>query len=249
MGVVGVKQTEANGTAERQGKRVSVALPIRVIYQDGGLKPQVEMACTYDISAHGARISALRNLKEAGEIVTVERGRSKAMCRVAWIGKDGGRQIGLQCLDPDQNLWEMELRGLEEAYDPIETTSLTPRKSGFGQKPSKRRDPRYAVEGSVELLRPGDNEPLPADLENLSEYGCLLAAKCPLAPGMDVKLVLKVGSYKLAVKGRVRHSEPGSRLGIEFKEIRKGDRQALQYLLRKLGSAQKSGHAMTAVTH
>src|SRR5579862_8333469 len=101
MGVVGVKHTETNETVERQGKRVSVALPIRVIYQDGGLKPQVEMACTYDISSHGARISALRNLKEAGEIVTVERGRSKAMCRVAWIGQDGPqgrRQIGLQCL-------------------------------------------------------------------------------------------------------------------------------------------------------
>jgi len=244
-----VKLSDSNGTTERQGKRVSVALPIRVIYQDGGLKPQVEMACTYDISAQGARISALRNLKAAGDIVTVERGRSKATCRVAWIGQEGPqgrRQIGLQCVNPDETLWEIELRGLEEAYDPIETTSAVPRKSGFGQK-TKRRDPRYSVEGSADLTRPGDAEALPAELENLSEYGCLLAAKCPLAPGMDVKLVLKVGSYKLAVKGRVRHAEPGSGIGVEFKEIRKGDRQALQYLLRKLASAQKAG-AMSAAT-
>jgi len=206
------------------------------------------MACTYDISEHGARITGLRNLKEAGEIVTVERGRSKAMCRVAWIGEDGPqgrRQIGLQCVDPDETLWGMELRGLEEAYDPIETKSSAPRKQGFGQK-TKRRDPRYSVEGSADLLRPGDAETLPAELENLSEFGCLVAAKCPLTPGMDVKLVLKVGSYKLAVRGRVRHTEPGSRIGVEFKEIRKGDRQGLQYLLRKLASAQKAS-AMSAV--
>jgi hypothetical protein len=242
-----VAQRDIHDAVERQGKRVSVALPIKVIYQNGGLKPQIEMACTYDISEHGARITGLRNLKETGEIVTVERGRSKAMCRVAWIGQDGPqgrRQIGLQCVDPEETLWEMELRGLEDAYDPIETKSPAPRKSGFGQK-TKRRDPRYSVEGSADVTRPGDLEP--AEVENLSEFGCLLAAKCPLAPGMDVKLVLKIGSYKLAVKGRVRHAEPGSRIGVEFKEIRKGDRQGLQYLLRKLASAQKAS-AMSVAT-
>jgi hypothetical protein len=246
-----VKPTEMNGLAERHGKRVSVALPIRVIYEGGGLKPQVEMACTYDISAHGACISALRNLKHAGEIVTVERGRSKAMCRVAWVGKEGPqgrRQIGLECVNPEETLWDLELRGLEHAYDAIETKSPAPKKSVFGQRSTKRRDPRYTVEGTADVLRPGDNEAVPAELENLSEYGCLLAAKCPLTPGMDVKLWLKIGSYKVAVKGRVRHAEPGSKSGVEFKEIRKGDRQVLQYLLRKLAAAPQTDRAMSAVT-
>jgi hypothetical protein len=43
-----------------------------------------------------------------------------------------------------------------------------------------------------------------------------------------------VDDRNLTLKGHVRHTEPNVGVGIEFKEIRKGERQILQFLIRKL---------------
>jgi hypothetical protein len=68
---------------------------------------------------------------------------------------------------------------------------------------------------------------------NMSEIGCLVSAKNTLPPGTELKLVLNVGDYEMALKGQVRHGDEHG-LGIEFREIRKGERQILQFLMRKL---------------
>ena len=67
----------------------------------------------------------------------------------------------------------------------------------------------------------------------MSEIGCLVSSKEILLPGTELKLVLNVGDYDMALKGQVRHGDQYG-LGIEFHEIRKGDRQILQFLMRKL---------------
>jgi hypothetical protein len=108
--------------AERQNKRLHVALPIRVTYWDGAQKPCLEIACTYDISEHGARVTGLRCVKEAGEVIAIERGKSKAFCRVVWVGEPNSElqgQIGLQCVESDRILWETELRDMGETYEPV----------------------------------------------------------------------------------------------------------------------------------
>jgi hypothetical protein len=66
----------SNSSPERQTKRIHVALPIRVTYWDSESKPALEMACTYDISEQGARVTGLRCVNGVGEIVAIERGRS-----------------------------------------------------------------------------------------------------------------------------------------------------------------------------
>ena len=108
--------------SERQNKRLHVALPIRVTYWDDAQKPCLEIACTYDISEHGARVTGLRNVKEAGEVIAIERGKSKAFCRVVWVGEPNSElqgQIGLQCVESDRILWEAELRDMVETYEPV----------------------------------------------------------------------------------------------------------------------------------
>ena len=99
---------------------------------------------------------------------------------------------------------------------------------------NRRRQQRFSAEGVAELLKRGpDSTHTEADLKNLSETGCLIKTKQAVLPGTDLKLVLNVSNYDLSVKGQVRHAaEVG--LGVEFREIRKGDKQTLQYLLRKL---------------
>lgn len=226
-------------TPERADKRVHVALPLRITYWDGETHPGLELACTYDISPRGARISRLQTVNQVGEIIAVERGRNKAFCRVVWIGEANSElkgQIGIQCVEADRLMWEAELRVLDEVYDPIF------RKGEFqGAHPldrserNRRRRERFDIKGYAELLKAG-RKPVrgKAQLRDLSEFGCLIAGGDILNPGANLKLDLKVGNYDLSFKGEVRHSEPEFGAGIEFREIRKGDRNTLQFLLRKL---------------
>jgi len=230
-------------TPERADKRVHVALPLRITCWDKESKPRLELACTYDISPHGARITRLNTIKEVGEIVAVERGRNKAFCRVVWIGEPNSElkgQIGIRCVETDRLLWEAELRDLEDAYDLMFGNGELKRSIGLraGER-NRRRHDRFVVEGRADLLKTGKKSVQDkGQLRDLSEFGCLIRGGEPLNPGSHLKLDLKVASYDLSFKGEVRHSEPELGVGIAFHEIRKGDRNTLQFLLRKLAEHQ-----------
>jgi hypothetical protein len=240
-----VKHNAENEIPERNEKRIHVALPVRVTYFDEEHKPRFEMACTYDISAHGARVTGLRSVKEAGEIVVVERGRNKAFCRVVWIGEAGTplrQQAGIQCVEANKSLWEAEMRDMQELYDPLSRDGILYRaQTGNLPDRSRRKYQRFEVEGVAELLRKGaDASYLEGEVKDLSEVGCLVTTKTLLTPGTTLKLVLRMGNYNLSFKGMVRHAAVDVGLGIEFREIRKGDRAVLHYVLRQLAEKSNS---------
>jgi PilZ domain-containing protein len=231
------KRDTVEKAAARKNKRLHVALPIRITYWDQDKKPGLEMACTYDISSHGARISSLRFVNQTGEIVAVERGRNKAFCRVVWIGDEKSKlqgQIGLECIEPNRTLWEPELRDMQEVYEPIEKNGQATKSFVAGNR--RRRD-RFQVQGKAEILKSNEGplkNPQQAELQDLSEIGCLVKTKEVLLPGTDIKLILKVANYDLALKGKVKHSALDLGVGIEFAQIRKSDRQTLQFLMQQL---------------
>jgi hypothetical protein len=229
--------------SDRTEKRIHVALPVRVTYFENDSKPRLEMACTYDISAHGARVTGLRCVKEAGEIVVVERGRGKAYCRVVWIGQANSSlqgQVGIQCVEAQKTLWTAELRDMEEMYDPLtRDCGLYRLETGGSAKGNRRRYQRFPAEGSANLLQKGTaSGHLEGGLKDVSDVGCMVATKTRILPGTDLKLVLTVSNYDLSFKGQVRHAVEEVGLGIEFREIRKGDRAVLQHLLRKLAEKE-----------
>jgi len=236
-----VTSQAAKQPIDRTEKRIHVALPVRITYFDDDAKPRLEMACTYDISSHGARVTGLRCVKEAGEIVVVERGRSKAYCRIVWIGKSSSRlhgQIGIQCVEAEKTLWTAELRDMADVYDAIPRDLCLPRASS-GNANNRRRFARFATNGVAELLQRGPSTNyLDGELKDVSELGCLVTTKSVILPGTDLKLVLKVANYDLSVKGQVRHAALDVGLGVEFREIRKGDRAILQHLIRKLAEKE-----------
>jgi len=112
--------TEAITTAldcyrERKEERVRIELPIRLYRTTRGLK--LQLAHTVDISNSGARIAGLEEPLELGEIVKVECGNREAPFRVMWIGAPGTvnvRQVGLECLAADADLWKLNLSQLED---------------------------------------------------------------------------------------------------------------------------------------
>ena len=202
------------------------------------------MACTYDISAHGAKITGLHYEVKAGEILAVERGRNKVFCRVVWVGDSNSEAsglIGIECLETERLMWEPERRDLEEVYDPIPRGSNIWRGNSVlsGDERNRRRHARFPIEGVARLTNQGPNTTqIEAELRNLSEQGCLVTPKRTLLRGTELKLVLKVGNYDLGAKGQVRHVAPDLAAGIQFREIRKGDRERLQHLLRKMAEEQ-----------
>lgn len=239
---------EPASAIDRLDKRIHVALPIRVTYWDGEKNPCLEMACTYDICARGARVTGLRGVKQAGEIIVVQRGLSKIFCRVVWIGESNSElqgQVGIQSVESERMMWEKELQDMDEIYEHLQREgSLHLMNSGGGSlNGNRRRHERFFVQGIAELPRLEANSQTEVSLKNLSELGCLLEARPGLIPGTDLKLVLNVSNYDLSVKGRVRHSAPEMGVGIEFQEIRKGDRQVLHYLLRKLGELRHAAQS------
>ena len=221
---------------ERLSKRIHIALPVRITQWDNDNQPNLVMACTYDISSLGARVTGLRNAK-IGEIITLERGRSgKFYCRVVWVGEPNSPlhgQVGIEGVELQKTMWDAELQSMEEVFDPV--TVRKPGKAGLSGEPMRRCGPRFEIQGFADLRQM--NVPQ-AGVKNLSEMGCLLVTKDPLPMGSNLKLTLKVAQYDLTVKGSVRHSVAGMGIGVEFSEIRKGDRQVLQFLLKKLTEQQ-----------
>jgi hypothetical protein len=228
---------------ERGDKRIHVALPIRVTYRDSENKPCLEVACTYDISAHGARVTGLRCVKEAGEIIAVERSRSKAFCRVVWVGEPNSAlrgQLGIQCIESDRVMFETELRDLEELYEQIQgENGLYRMNSARNIRGNRRRQPRFDMQGVANLKKDPSSRHTAAILKNLSETGCMVTTSHKLAPGTELKLALQVGNQDLRFQGQVRYVATNFGVGIEFREIRKGDRQVLQFLLRKLADKEE----------
>jgi len=224
-------ESEVSETAARYQKRVRVALPVRVTVWDEELKSRSEMSCTYDISASGARLVGLRSIRKPGEVLAIEREKSRIFCRVVWVGEDGSDrsgQLGIQPVEMGKTLWEPEVEDLTKSYDPMEHEA--PEDSAH-----RRRYPRFECNGTVEFPeKSGDPNQPHAILRNLSESGCLVSGGPGVEVGTEVTLLVNVAGYDFGFKGEVR-SVQGGEAGIEFLEVRKGDRPVLQYLLRKLG--------------
>jgi len=112
--------TEAIATAvasyhERAEERVRIELPIRLCRAARGLK--LQSAHTVDISKSGARLAGLEEPLELGEVVKLECGNREAPFRVVWTGAQGtasAGQAGLECLAADADLWNLDLRQLED---------------------------------------------------------------------------------------------------------------------------------------
>jgi hypothetical protein len=190
------------------------------------------MGCTYDIHFRGARVGGLRNVRQVGDLITVERGRNKALFRVSWIGHPDSElrgQFGIECLDQERVPWLSELQELEESYDSLHL-GAAPGLAGNG---NRRREPRFMADGEADLIRPRGCTTIQGQIKNLSQRGCMVTVGGRMLPGADLKLGLKVMECDMTLGARVRYAAAGI-IGIEFQNIRRGDRPLLEYMLRKL---------------
>jgi hypothetical protein len=221
------------------GKLIHLALPVRLTHMQNGGRSGIELACTYDIHPRGARLLTCRDVK-VGDLIGVERGRYKSVCQVVWTADPSSAlrgQFTVECVEGSRLPWEDELREMEEKYLPVIPAgpNRKPAMNAFARsEQNRRRRPRYQVEGDAGLTEIGGRSLLDGRLEQISEFGCLVSAGNLLTPGTGIRLVLNMCDVSVALRGRVRYTAQNRAMGVEFHEIRQGDRPLLDYVLNRL---------------
>jgi hypothetical protein len=87
------------------------------------------------------------------------------------------------------------------------------------------------------------------EVQQISEYGARLAAMDPLRPGTDFRLMLSVLDVTLALKAKVKYLVDNLGMGVEFQQIRRGDRPLLDYVLGKLRTRRVEEFARVEVVN
>lgn len=232
------------------GKLVHLAIPVRwnLVGQEG--RGPAEIACTYDIHPHGARLLSARPVN-IGDLVMVERGRNKAVCQVVWTADPESPlrgQFTVQCVE-GRTPWDDELRQMEEQYQPMDLDRQPNGKRGprgFSRPDTnRRRRPRFYVEGQAEVL--DGVQRVECELQQISEYGARIAATEILRPGTDFRLMLNVFDVSVALRAQVKYLVDNLGMGVEFQEIRRGDRPLLSYVLSKLRTRRVEEFAQVEV--
>ena len=217
------------------GKLVHLALPVRwsLVGQEG--RGGAEIACTYDIHPQGARLVSAREVN-VGDLVMVERGRNKAVCQVVWSADPASPlrgQFSVQCVE-GRTPWDDELRQMEEEYQPLILDAARRGSMSSFARPeaNRRRRPRFYVEGQAEVM--DGVQRAEGEVQQISEYGARISATEILRPGTDFRLTLNVLDVSLALKAQVKYLVNNLGMGVEFQEIRRGDRPLLDYVLGKV---------------
>lgn len=231
-------------------KVIHIALPVRwsLVGEEG--RGPMEMACTYDIHPQGARLLSARTLS-VGDLVMVERGRNKAICQVVWSADPNSElrgQFSVQCIE-GRTPWDEELRQMEVQYQPL-IVDKDGRAStrGFSRpEANRRRSPRFHVEGQAEVI--DGVQHVTGEVDQISEFGARITAAENLRPGTDFRLVLNVFDVSLALKAEVRYLVDSFGMGVEFREIRRGDRPMLSYVLSRLRSSKVEEFARVEVVN
>jgi hypothetical protein len=229
---------------------VHLAIPVRwsLVGREG--RGPVEVACTYDIHPHGARLVSSRGVS-IGDMVLVERGRNKAVCQVIWAADPESSlrgQFTVQCIE-GKTPWDDELRQMQaqnhnnnnddHQYQPMVPDSARAEQQrgalgrGFSRPDANRRKrPRFYVDGQAEVT--AGVQHVAGELQQISEYGARIAATEKLRPGSDLRLLLNVFDVSVMLKAQVKYQVDNLGIGVEFQEIRRGDRPLLSYVLGKL---------------
>jgi hypothetical protein len=153
---------------------------------------------------------------------------------VVWIGAPDTPQkgqIGVEALESSKSLWDKDMREAADQFGPImiDPAQRVPE----GER--KRKFPRIKADVQARLLPHGaDSDDIfrHGRVTNICETGCLLSGSMGLEIGAHVEVILDLPNTDVAIRGRVKHAGPDG-LGIEFREIRKSDRQLLRYWLQK----------------
>ncbi len=121
-----------NSIAGRRQKRIKSVLPVKIWGLDADGQALNQPAHTLDVTPHGARIGGVTRRLKTNDVIGIARGATKTRCRVAWIVQNQKTrlwEIGIELLEPEKNLWNVNLPPAEAdtIKNPVrKTTELPP---------------------------------------------------------------------------------------------------------------------------
>ena len=205
--------------------RIHTALPVRLTWADDG-KTITLSVCTIDVSQKGARLTGVTGMKAPGQLIAIRRKTNEAQFRVIWIGKpqtphDG--QIGVQCVDTDKIIWDVDFAMVDEDFEPLSGDS----------KASDTPPLRYNCEGKVLVWsEQGYSGGFEAQLQAIGLSFC--EVKGAISFQGPLLLQISTEEAQVTVKGMARETMHEGWSWVDFTEIRRGDHQELQNLIYQL---------------
>ena len=144
-----------------------------------------------------------------------------------------------------------ELRQMQEQYLPISADGGKKRSTmnafRTGEQ-NRRRGPRFRVEGGADLFEVGGRSSLEGLVKQISDHGCLISTSDLLVPGTGLRLSLNIYDVSVALKGNVKYTTGDRTMGVEFQEIRQGDRPLLEYVMAQAKKCRNDFADLEVVT-
>lgn len=208
------------------GKLVHLAIPVRwsPVGQEG--RGPAEMACTYDIHPQGARLVSAREVS-IGDLVMIERGRNKAICR----GLGGRPSIGVArsihgAVRRRQDAPTTNCARWKSSTSPSFLTDCSAahlRKESAGWTPTGQTSTGGAVRDSTSKAGGGDRWRAARGRRGTAdfEYGARISSTEILRHGTDFRLMLNMFDVSVALKAQVKYLVNNLGMGVEFQEIRR----------------------------
>lgn len=214
--------------------RVKGILPVRIWGADAEGKPFAEHVCTIDISNKGASLAGVRAPLSPGDTVGVQYRNRQARFRVAWVTpatEEQGKNVGLECLQPEKDLWPVETP--TEGADPYVPVEARLRQQHSARE-NRRVHTRYPVSGAAYVKMLNGAGGRWAKLGDLSLSGCYLHTAEPLDVGRSLSVLIKIADHEFETAAIVRSCYPGMAMGLEFTFLSNTDRAALRSVIARL---------------
>ena len=200
-----------------------------------------QIAYTLDVSPRGARLAGVKGLTGLGQLIVVRRNTDEAQFRVVWIGRSRTPQegqIGIECVECDKVIWDVDFAQAREDFQPIGTASSSPAQSWKPASQTEAKSMDYSCPGSAKVWADEIGSRIEAWLTRMGLSGCELESAARLPFNSPLLLHLQIGETQLTVKGTRREKDIAG-AWIEFTHIRRGDRTILQGLIERLSSGKR----------
>jgi hypothetical protein len=222
----------------RDRERVPAIVPVRIWGTNRHQRPFSEQVCTVNISGTGARLGGVRTPLSNGDTIGLQYRNRQARFRIVWIvvsGTSWGSEVGLQCLQPEKNIWQTDLP--EPAPDRFEVPQANARRY-VSRHRDRRSHTRFPISGDVFVGGVRGSAGFTAKLGDVSLTGCYVETGNPLQTGRTLTLLIKIGNHEIRAAGVVRVSYPGVAMGIEFTHLNPADQRTLNELISQLKAAE-----------
>jgi hypothetical protein len=217
----------------RRQPRIRSILPVRIWGADQEGKSFFEHVCTFEISGKGTRLAGVRARLSVGDSIGIQYRNRQARFRIKWIGAAtaAGTHVGVECLQPEKDLWPIALPGeAPDAYRVPET--------GLNGEGYLKSDPRYCmrlpVSGKAYVSKINGTKGVWAKLADLSVTGCRIQTNDSIEVGHQVALRITVADTEIEATGVVRVCYPGPAEGIEFSSMSAASWRTLARLIARL---------------